>query len=255
MPTTEAPPRSATSRTEISVAVVDGRLRVDLATDTPPERPVLRPVLVSSDHGCARVALVPDGALLLAGDHIRLVIRIGAGAGLDLLEPSGTVAYDMRGEQARWDVDVHVDRGAALVWRGEPFVVAAGADVLRTTRITVAPGACVAVRETLVLGRHAEVSGRIAQHTDVSLADGTPLLVEHLALAEGTLPLMTGGRRVLGSVLAHGVEVPGAAGPERFDLESADAPSTVLRRLEGQAHRAVDHDTWRHLVAAVLDGP
>jgi urease accessory protein len=248
--------RTRTSRTDISVAIVDGRLRVDLKAGSPADRPVLRPMLVSTDQRCARIALVPDGALLLAGDHIALGIRVGPSACLDLLEPSGTVAYDMRGGAARWDVDVHLDRDAGLVWRGEPFVVAAGADVRRRTRITLGAGARLALRETLVLGRYAEPAGRIGHRLDIARADGPPVLVEEVSLDEASLPLLTGGRRVLGSVLAHGVDVSGPAGPDRFDLEPVgDAAVTLLRRLDDHAHSAVDAGTWRRVASAVLDAP
>jgi len=254
MLTTEAVTRA--SRTDIAVARVGDRLRVELAADAAPERPVLRPMLVGTDPDCARIALVPDGALLLAGDHIEVRIRVGPGACLDLLEPSGTVAYDMRGGAARWDVDVRLDRGAGLVWRGEPFVIAAGADVRRRTRITLGAGARLALRETLVLGRYAEPAGQIGQRLDMARADGTPVLVEEVRLDESGLPVLTGGRRVQGSVLAHGVDVPGPAGPDRFDLEPAgDASVTLLRRLDDHAHSAVDATTWRRVVAAVLDAP
>ena len=45
----------------------------------------------------ARVALVPEQAVLLAGDHVTVSVRVGAGAALEIVEPGGTVAYAMRG--------------------------------------------------------------------------------------------------------------------------------------------------------------
>jgi hypothetical protein len=61
---------------------------------------------------------------------------------------------------------------------------------------------------------------------------------------------------VLGSVLAHGVDVSGPAGPDRFDLEPVgDAAVTLLRRLDDHAHSAVDAGTWRRVASAVLDAP
>ena len=75
------------------------------------------------------------------------------GGSLEIVEPGGTVAYAMRGRSARWDVTVEVDAGGTLVWHGEPFVVAEGADVTRTTSVELAAGASVSLRETLVLGR------------------------------------------------------------------------------------------------------
>ena len=92
----------------------------------------LRAYRLSVVDGVERVALVPEQAVLLAGDHVTVSVRVPAGRVLDIVEPGGTVAYAMRGGQARWDVTVEIEEGAGLVWHGQPFVVAAGADVRRT---------------------------------------------------------------------------------------------------------------------------
>ena len=109
--------------------------------------------------GPGRVALVPDQAVLLAGDHVTVAVRVAAGCSLEVVEPGGTVAYAMRGGSARWDVTVEVEDGGGLIWHGEPFVVSEGAAVART--IDVSLGACstLSLRETLVLGRTAEGPG------------------------------------------------------------------------------------------------
>jgi urease accessory protein len=177
-----------------------------------------------------RVALVPEQAVLLAGDHVTVAVRVGAGQRLEIVEPGGTVAYAMRGSSARWEVRVEVEAGGSLVWHGEPFVVAEGADVRRSTSIDLAAGACLRFRETLVLGRSGEAAGRLVTRTDAR-REGVPVLVEELDSAVGLGP-----HRVVDQVL----ELRGTGGLDRLDqrgaamclqLESGD----LLRRWLGDA--------------------
>jgi urease accessory protein len=144
-----------------------------------------------------RVALVPEEAVLLAGDHVEVSVRVGAGRNLEIVEPGGTVAYAMRGSSARWDVDVEVEDGGSLLWRGEPFVVAQGADVRRHLTIALGATSRVVLREVLVLGRSGEEPGRLVSRADVR-RDGSPVLVEELDADVGL------GHRVLDQVLCLG---------------------------------------------------
>jgi urease accessory protein len=246
--TTLLPDRATTRRTRLVVEAAAGRPRVRTETSGDPARPCLRPMLLGSAPGQARVCLIPDGALLLAGDRIRLDVEVGPGVRLDLVEPAGTVAYDMRGASATWDVRLDVAEGATVAWAGEPFVLAAGARVSRSTKVRLGDGARLAVRETLVLGRHQERIGELDQTWTATAADGRELLVEELRLGGAAhRPGILGGHRVLGSVLAFGLELPPdvcVAG--RLDLED---DGVVWRRLADEAHSAVLTEAWR----AVLD--
>lgn len=205
-------------------------------------------MILAASARSARIALVPEGALLLAGDAIEIDVTVDPGAELELVETAGTVAFDMRGGQARWDVRADVRPGAALRWGGLPFVVAAGAEVSRATRIRCATGARLTMRETLVLGRHGEAPGVLRQSTTVIEETGRPLLVESLPLDTATSPLLLGGHRVLTSVLTLGSAVDDTLAEEhRFDL---DEPGAVLwRRLGVQAHEASLDAVWDRLVA------
>ncbi|MBL0748353.1 urease accessory protein UreD [Nocardioides baculatus] len=199
-------------------------------------------MLLSSTTTSARVCLVPEGALLLADDEVELVVEVGPGAGLELVEPGGTVAYDMRGGTARWDVDVTLGDHARLVWGGEPFVLAAGADVRRHTRVRVGTGARLALRETLVRGRHGEPGGRMVQRLEVVDQDASPLVVEELAVDPSTARGVLGLHRVVASVLALGLDLPAEVLTEdRYDLE---AGGTWWRRLGDEVHRTVAQDAW-----------
>lgn len=237
------------STTTVRVAVDGDRVRTHLASDAPTGAPCIRPMLLSSDAASARVALVPDGALLLAGDRIRLVVEVGPNAGLELVEPGGTVAYDMDGGSAQWDVTASVAAGGTLVWHGEPFVVSGGARVRRTTHLALAPDARVALREVLVLGRHGEQAGALDQRTVCVDQSGAPLLVERLDIDAATCDALLGGQRVMASVLAVGIEAREPAHPVvRFDLESG---AHVYRACAPTAHEAADEGLWDQVARAI----
>lgn len=235
--------------TRIEVHVDGGRVRCVTRTG------LLSPRVLSSDGSGARVALVATGALLLAGDHVRIDVNVGAGAWLEVVETSGTVAYDARGGSAAWDVSVRVDDGGTLVWEGLPFVVSAGADVVRSTTATLGADASLLVRETLVLGRTGEVGGDLRSTTRCTL-DGRPAFVEDLRLdASRTAPGVLGGARVLDSILCVGTRPPASdplAGQVHLEL---DAPGAVLRSLGQHAHTGSLDRRWPEWAAHMRGRP
>jgi len=228
------------SLTRIEVTAAAGRARVDTAVTAATGAPALRPMLLSSDPTSARLCLVPDGAVLLAGDALALEVSVGPGVRLTLVEPTGTVAYNMNGTAASWTADLTLRDGATLVWAGEPFVVAAGALVRRSTRVTLGEGARLALREAIVLGRHGERPGRGVVEWAAYDAGGRPLLVETLDLDDrarlpGILGGASGASRVLGSVTGLGIDVPADEAPlGRLDL---DRGGVLWRQLAGDTHR------------------
>lgn len=201
-------------------------------------------MLMRSDDTGATVSLMPEGALLLAGDAIEIDIFVGPGARLELLEPAGTVAYAMNGACASWNVTVELAAASTLVWAGEPFVVAEGASVRRNTTIRLDAGASMAWRETLVLGRHGERPGSLRQEVAVSGHRDVPVLHEELALGLDTSPLLLGGARAIGSVLVLGHRLPAdlvLGTGARYELE---AEGTLVRQLSSEAHLAMLGDVW-----------
>jgi urease accessory protein len=235
------------STTRVAVAVAGARPRVTTSVDGAGSGGRLQPRQVRADAGWARVALVADGALLLAGDTVRLVVQVDADARLELVEPSGTVAYAMRGGCARWEVRVRLGPGALLVWHGQPFVAAQGSDVQRTVAVELSAGALLAQRETLVLGRSGEGPGRLSTTTRVTL-DGRPLLAEDLDLRPDRPRVgVLGDHRVVDTVSLLGVRAPEveAAGTEL----ALAGPGTLWRSLTREAHQSPLDPVWAQVGA------
>ena len=199
-----------------------------------------------------RVALVAACASLLAGDHLRMEVEVGAGASLELVEPSGTVVYDARGGRANWTASVRVGERGRLVWGAAPFVVAQGADVHRHTGIDLESGGAVLLRETLVLGRSNECGGAL-RSTLRAVREGRPLQAEELDLADPVLrssPAVLGTRRVLATATLLGRRPEELTDPHETVL---DGPGALRRELADHAHLAEDAleptwGRWRRLV-------
>jgi len=240
MTTTSTRDGTSLTRVEVRRPESGGRCEVLLACSGAPHRPLVRPMLLASDERGARVSLVPEGALLLAGDAVRIEVVVGPGAHLELVEPAGTVAYAMHGGAASWDVDVRVGAAATLQWAGEPFVVAEGASVARRTRVGLAWDARVALREVLVLGRHRERPGVLRQELDVVGPGDLPVLRESLEVGPASGPLLLGAR-VMGTVTLLGDRLPPTAVGTRLELEAA---GTLVRHLADSAHLATPHEAW-----------
>ncbi|WP_460863634.1 urease accessory protein UreD [Nocardiopsis coralliicola] len=212
----------------------------------------LRPVLMRRPGPALRIALAAVRALLCAGDDVRLRVEVGPGAELELVDPNGTVAYNARGGSASWSADVRIDEGGRMSWTEPAFVVADGADAVRTVAADLADGAELLWRETCVLGRTGERGGALHSATRVSYA-GAELLAEDLDLRDPALrglPGILGGARAIGQVGLFGrrpaaPDAPGGiGGPDRLDLAGPGA----LWRWTGErpfaAERALD-PVWR----------
>ncbi|AKU17910.1 urease accessory protein UreD [Luteipulveratus mongoliensis] len=221
-----------TRTTRVGVtAQPNGRARVDLRSG------LLAPRLLSSGPDQASVALVATTATLLAGDHVRLEVDVGPGVRLELRDVAGTVAYDGRGGEARWDMAIRIASDAALTWHGEPLVVSAGASVHRSLHVDIAAGGRLLLRDTVALGRSGEPPGALTCRTRMTY-DGRPALAEDLTLSPETvaLPGLLGGSRVIDTVTAIGwrpADVPD--GPATLHLAE---PGVLARELVTDAHQS-----------------
>lgn len=227
--------------TTVSIDLVDGAARATVLESGG----YLRPLLLGTEGPCARIALVGVCATLLADDDVRLHIEVGSGVHLELVEPSGMVAYDARGGSAHWTADVHVGTGGSLIWRAAPFVVSDGADVRRRTEIALADEALALVSETLVLGRSHEDGGQLRSSMRATRAR-RELLVEELDLRSPerrAAPGMLGDSRVLATVALLGTSPPEPATPAETLLAG---PGSLARALARHAHEADEalRTTW-----------
>lgn len=231
--------------TLIAVDPAPGRARV---THTP--GPIAARVQ-RVDQAGARVALVATTALLLGGDRVELDVRVGPGGWLDVVETAGTVAYDAQGIASSWLIRADLAAGATLTWSGEPFVVADGARVHRSTTLDLAAGASACLRETLVFGRVGEAGGALRATTRVR-HEGADLLLEDLDLPDGAArraPGRLGPARVIDTVLLLGrpaAPTPVLPAGTRYDLAG---PGTVARVLAGDTDRGGLDPVWRQWCA------
>jgi urease accessory protein len=221
-----------------------GRPCVRVGSDGPRGRGHIGVRVLSAVPHRVRIALVAEGGLLVAGDDVSIGMRVGSGLALDVVEPAGTVAYDMRGGQARWRVEVDVAAAARLVWRAEPFVVSTGALVDRSVVVQLGDSGTAVLRETLVLGRAAETGGVLRQRFRANV-DGVPLLAEDLTV-DGSRPQpgVLGRCRVLDSMSVLGERATGTPTPPGAHRLELDGPGTVLRYLGDAVHSSPLGAAW-----------
>lgn len=219
--------------TRIAVELIDGRAR--LRTLDQGYFLAGRPLRISGNH--VRLGLVGIHLPLLAGDALHVQIHVGAGASLEVIEPTGTVAYDADGQHSTWRLTATLDEGATLIWQGAEFVAAEGSNAQRSTEIALGPDARAVLKETLVLGRSGESDIRLSSRTQASLEE-RELLVEELALTPDArrLPGIVGDSKVISTIMALGMRPGGdMADAQRLDLAG---PGALWRSLTEAAHFA-----------------
>jgi urease accessory protein len=223
--------------------------RIEVVADPVRERVLLTTGLLSprrlpSQDGCVRVALIAASALLLAGDHVQIQVVVKGPVRLEIVETAGTVAYAMRGGSAAWEVEIELSEQAELSWHGEPFVVAEGADVARSTKVSLQGGSTAAIRESLVLGRSGEIGGTL-HSTLQATQDGEILLAEDLDLG----PEVRNGWAILGAARClDSVTTLGSRLPETEGTLQLDGEGSIARRLLGEQHQSDLAQTWAALV-------
>ncbi|WP_327292845.1 urease accessory protein UreD [Streptomyces sp. NBC_01198] len=167
-------------------------------------------------EGWARVTVVGAMSAPLGGDRLRIDVDVAAGARLTVDSSAATVSLpDREGRPACYDVRLTVGEGAELRWLPEPVIAARGSDLRMTTRVELAAGARLVLREELVLGRHGEASGHLTTRLTVD-HDGRTLLDQALAFGPGAAPgwdgpAVLGRHRTLGQLLV--VPPPDLPGP------------------------------------------
>lgn len=223
-------PSLTTDSARISIAAAEPRARVGLVVGP------LAPRLVERSANSAVIAVAAAQMLMLDGDDVRIEVEVGPGCLLEIEDVGGTVAYP---GDCTWRLVARVGAGGRLVWRGLPFVVAAGARVARSTVIRLGAGSAALVRETIVLGRHGEVGGRIRSDSSID-GEGGAVLVEHFE-ADATRPEVgvLGRHRVIDSVTAAGYRPHDLGGALVLEAEGA-----LARRLDSETHASDLDAVW-----------
>jgi urease accessory protein len=195
------------------------------------------------------VYLVGGAAGPLGGDDLSLTIDVREGATLRLRTAAASVALPGRdAAESVLRITATVGRGACLEFLPEPVIVADRAAHRILTRVSLAEGAALVLREELILGRHGEGGGRCVSRLRADLA-GTPLLRHELSI-DGTDetclgPAILAGHRTAGSVLmvepgwteppasyAPGLAVMPLAGPAVLISALAPDAHTLRQRLD-----------------------
>ncbi|MDQ1040328.1 urease accessory protein [Streptomyces sp. V3I8] len=157
--------------------------------------------------GCeARVMLVGAMSGPLGGDRFTVSADVAEGARLHVGSAAATIALPGQAKgEARYDVRLTVEAGAELCWLPEQLISAGGSELRMTTRVELAEGARLTLREEQVLGRAGEEPGRLTSRLTVLLG-GQPLLDQELSCGPGAPggwdgPAVLGGHRALGQLL------------------------------------------------------
>ncbi|PFG41020.1 urease accessory protein [Georgenia soli] len=172
---------------------------------------VLRPtVLVRGEPAgdrpqAARVSVAAGAAGPVGGDELSLDVDVGAGSTLVLGEISARLLLPgPHGERSRSSSTARVGSGSTFVWLPQPMIAATGCRHLNEVIVSLADDARLLLREEILLGRHGEQPGTLAQHVRVQLA-GRPLYDQRLDFGPDATgwdsPAVVGTDRALGSVL------------------------------------------------------
>jgi urease accessory protein len=151
------------------------------------------------------VYVVGGAAGPIGGDELGLRISVGEGAFLRVRAAAASIALPgPDGLESVLQVTVDVAAGGRLEYLPEPVVVSAGARHATITRVTLASGASLLLREELLLGRHGETGGAARSVLNVDYA-GRPLLRQSLEIS-GADPVAMGptllaGHRAVGMAL------------------------------------------------------
>ncbi|CAM5471401.1 Urease accessory protein UreD OS=Streptomyces tendae OX=1932 GN=ureD PE=3 SV=1 [Streptomyces tendae] len=210
--------------------------------------------------GEARVMLVGAMSGPLGGDHFTVAAHVESGARLRVGSAAATLALPGQDKAgARYDVRLTVDDDAELSWLPEQLISAGGSDLSVTTRVDLAAGARLLLREEQVLGRAGEEPGSLTSRLTVRI-DGRCVLDQELACGPGAPggwdgPAGLAGHRAVGQLVVvrpgfateppaarafeEGAAVLPLAGPAA--LVTAVAPDALrLRRLLDGALASLD---------------
>jgi urease accessory protein len=223
----------------------------------------LAPRRTRADGDQARVLLVGAMGGPLGGDRFEVEARVAAGARLCVGSAAATIALPgQSGGEAHYDVRLSVADGGELHWLPEPLISVAGSELSVTTRVDLAAGARLVLREEQILGRVGEESGRLVSRVTVRIA-GRCVLDQELACGPGAPggwdgPAVLGGYRAVGQlvvarpgfghleptvgILGERAAIAPLAGPAVL-VSAVAADGLRLRRVLDEAGALLGQDT------------
>ncbi|MFF7607443.1 urease accessory protein UreD [Streptomyces parvulus] len=210
----------------------------------------------------ARVMLVGAMSGPLGGDHFTVTAEAAPGARLRVGSAAATLA--LPGQEkggSHYDVRLTAGEDADLRWLPEQLISARGSDLYVGTRVDVAAGARLLLREEQVLGRAGEEPGRLTSRLTVRI-EGRRVLDQVLACGPGAPggwdgPAGLAGHRAVGQlvvvrpefaaappaarVVGEGAAVMPLAGPAVL-VTAVAADALRLRRLLDEALASLGRD-------------
>ena len=232
---------------------------------------VLTP-LALDDASLVVSILNPTGSVL-GGDRLRIDVHAAAGARMLLTTPSATRVCRTEGPPATQDVDLVVEKGAALEWVPDHTIPFAGAAYRQRLRARVGPGATLIVVDAFAAGRVASGEAwrfRRLESTITITDDAGWLLHDRLALTGesrwaglgftegfpyfGTMAVVT---PVPAEIVAQAAaEAAGAVGEARVGVGRLARGGIVVRCLARTAPTLGDglQALWQAVRSATLGG-
>jgi urease accessory protein len=160
----------------------------------------------AQDPAAAKVTVVGAMSAPLNGDRLAIDVTVAARARLAVDSAAATIALPGRHPApAGYAITLTVGENAELCWLPEPLISAYGSTLNLTTRVELAAGARLVLREEQILGRHGEEPGTLTSRLTVRLA-GRPLLDQELRYGPGAPggwygPAVLAGHRAVGQLL------------------------------------------------------
>lgn len=214
----------------------------------------LAPRVLDAGADAVLACVLPTQAGPLSGDHDRVRIVVGAGATLVVRPVTATLALP-GAARTRLELDIEVGAGGRLVLEDPALIVAAGADVERTTTVALAVGAVVALRDTIVLGRAGEPGGRVISTLRVGDGEGVvlhdALRLDPATSRQDAYVALAAGHRAAGTLCLLGREVPD-------EPQHALARAGALRRATAPDAAELEAELelpWARWARAVAVGP
>lgn len=199
--------------------------------------------LMRTDGSFMRIGLLGVHMPLLGGDCAEIQVRVGAGVVLEVIEPSGMIAYNAEGKRSEYHLSILVEETGTLIWHGAEFIAAEGSNAWRTVHINLKKNARALFKEELVLGRTGESNIYLNNRMNVTLM-GNELLVEELSITPSIrkLPGIIGQAKVVSTVAALGFRPfkMEEKDTHRFDLAGLGA---IYRAIADAGHHAENEVT------------